>query len=281
MMRRALSFTFFLVGLAVSAAGVSACVTTPVAPTGPAIDDATATQRLARDAAPRLRFEGVVKASLPGLRGAVINATLDVAAQATSQLTVAVRSFFEVPQQILAASDGTVTLYDATSGTARFSRGPATDQALKNVLGVPLAPDDAVALILGRAPTEAHKVGWPAPRLRVLGSDADTFTVAIERAGRGAVHWTARRSDDVVTSVTFFTGDGRRLLQADVGEHVAKDGVLFPRVVRVTFLKDSGREGSEVVLTVQDAQGGGFNGPPLPPETFVLEPPPGVVVGPL
>lgn len=253
----------------------AACVTTP-APLPPAIDDAGARARLVEDAARRQRFEGVVKASLPGIEGAVVNATLDVAAQAPSQLSVAVRSFFEVPQQILVASDGTVTLYDATSGSARFARGPATDQSLKNVLGLPLGPDDAIALLLGRAPLEPARPGWPAPRMRVVDVDAETFTVAIERAGRGAVNWQVRRSDGVVAAAGFFTGDGRRVLEAKVTDRSAgDDGVAFPRRIVVTLLADSGRSG-EVVLTVQD---GRFNGPPVPPEAFVLEPPPGISLG--
>lgn len=253
----------------------SACVTTPLTPP-PSIDADAARARLVDDAARRQRFEGVVKAGLPGIEGAVVNATLDVAAQAPAQLSVAVRSFFEVPQQILVASDGTVTLYDATSGSARFTRGPATDQSLKNVLGLPLAPDDAVALLLGRAPLEPSRPGWPAPRVRVLDVDVETFTVAIERAGRGAIHWQVRHGDGVVVAATFFTGDGRRVLDAKVTDRSdADDGVAFPRRIVVTLLADSGRSG-DVVLTVQD---GRFNGPPVPPEAFVLEPPPGVAIG--
>jgi len=262
--------------LALATLATASCVTTPLAPT-PTLSDDDARALLSADAARRARFEGVVKASLPGLQGAVVNATLDVAAEAPSQLSVAVRSFFEVPQQILVASGGTVTLYDATSGTARFARGPATDQSLKNVLGLPLAPDDAVALLLGRAPLEPAKPGWPAPRVRVVDVTAETFTTAIERPGRGALHWTTRHKDQVATAVVFFSGDGRRVLEANVAEHAAADdGVVFPRRVVVTILPDGGREGAEVVLTVQD---GRFNGPPVPPEAFVLEPPPGVSMG--
>lgn len=261
----------------VASAVAGSCVTTPVSPP-PAIDADAARARLAEDAARRQRFEGVVKAALPGIEGAVVNATLDLAAQAPARLSVAVRSFFEVPQQILVANDGTVTLYDATSGSARFARGPATDQSLRSVLGLPLGPDDAVALLLGRAPLEPSRPGWPAPRVRVLDVDADTYTVAIERAGRGAIHWQVRHGDGVVVAATFFTGDGRRVLDAKITDRSdADDGVVFPRRIVVTLLADSGRRG-DVVLTVQD---GRFNGPPVPPEAFVLEPPPGVEPGPL
>lgn len=249
------------------------CATTTPASPPPVIAVADARSVLAADAASRSRFEGVITAALPGLEGVVVNATLDVAVSAPSQLSVAVRSFFEVPQQILVASDGVVTLYDATDGTPRFSRGPASDQSLRNLVGLPLAPDDAVALLLGRAPLEPSQSGWPAPRLRVQDATTDTFGVVIERAGRGAIEWRARCEDGALVSATFFSGDGRPIVAALVLERdVGDDGVVSPRRIRVSLLPESGRRG-EVVLLVKE---GRFNGPPLPPEAFVLEPPPGV-----
>ena len=250
------------------------CATMTPPPPGPMITLADARSLLAADAASRSHFEGVIKAALPGLEGVVVNATLDVAVRAPAQLSVAVRSFFEVPQQILVASDGVVTLYDATDGTPRFSRGPASDLSLNNLVGLPLAPDDAVALLLGRSPLETTRPGWPAPRLRILDVDDQTFSVVIERAGRGAIHWRARRSDGAFMSATFLTGDGRAAVVAEVMERRDEGGVVFPQRLRVSLVLDHGSRG-DVVLSVQE---GRFNGPPLPPEAFVLEPPPGVPV---
>ncbi len=204
-----------------------------------------------------------------------MNATVDVACQAPQSLSVSVRSFFEVPMQVLTANDHVVTLYDASSGTPRFAQGPASERSLTRVLGVPLAPDDATALILGRAPLHAHKPGWPAPRVRVVDVDdkARTYTAAIERPGRGLLRWTARFDDDAAVAVEAFTGDGRPLVRAELSQHAAHSDVLFAQRVTVKTT-----DGKEVVLTVQQ---GSYNGTPLPPESFSLTPPPGAVIDPL
>ncbi len=265
-------------GLTLSVAPLSSCVHTPEA-TAVAVSDDDAMARLQRAAVGRERFEGVVKAALPGLQGVVVNATIDVAAAAKTSLSVSVRSFFEVPQQVLVAQGDVVTLYDATSGTARFLRGRASPQSLQRVLGVPLSPDDVVALVLGRAPIDVVKEGWPAPRVRVVGTDAatQTYTVAIERAGRGALHWTARASDDVVVAAAAFTGDGRRLLTVKASDHRDVGGVVFAHALAVQMEAASGSD-AEVVLRITDG-GAGFNGAPLPEGAFVLEAPPGIPMG--
>jgi len=265
---------FFGTGACAAAliAVLSACVTTAPVPTIEPLADADAIARLKRDAAGRARADTVIKAALPGLEGVVVNATVDVACEAPKKLSVSVRSFFEVPQQVLVADGGVVTLYDATSGAPRFAQGPANDKSLQRVLGLPLAPDDAVALLLGRAPLEPDKPGYLAPRVRVFAMDAvaRTYTVAIERVGRGALRWTARIDDDAVVAVSAFTGDGRHLLDATLAEHASHAGVLFARRVTVTTAT-----GAVVVLTVQQ---GRYNGEPLAPEAFTLALPPGVAV---
>ncbi len=257
---------------------VVGCVHTVPLPEASTLTDAGVLARLTSSAGKRQRVDAVIKAALPGLQGAVLSATVDVAAEAPRQLSVSVRSFFEVPTQILVANDDTVTLYDATSGAPRFSRGRANDKSLQRVLGVPLVPDDVVALILGRAPV-AVVAGRPAARVKVIGVDehAGTYTASIERAGRGTIWWTARYADDALVELVAFAGDGRRLVHATCSDHHVTDGVPFAHTVRLRLVPESEGgtvvDSAEVVLTVQQAT---FNGPPLPPEAFVLEPPPGM-----
>ena len=259
------------------------CAHTAPLPAAETLTTEGITARLTSSAQQRQRLDGVIKAALPGLQGAVLSAIVDVAAEAPRQLSVSVRSFFEVPTQVLVADNDTVTLYDASSGAPRFSRGPATDKSLQRVLGVPLVPDDVVALILGRAPVAVVE-GAPAARLKVLGIDeqAGTYTVSIERAGRGTLWWTARFSDDALVALVAFAGDGRRLVEARCSDHVVVAGVAFAHAVRLRLVPDSEggafAESKEVVLTVQQAT---FNGPPLPPEAFVLVPPPGTPINPM
>jgi hypothetical protein len=236
--------------------------------------------RLQRSAAARHQAEGTIKAALPGLQGVAMQATVDVAAVAPQRLSVAVRSFFDLPMQVLVADGDTVTLYDATSGAGRFARGPATPATLQRVLGVPLMPDDVVALLLGRAPIDA-RADWPAPRISVQSVDAaaGTYTAVIERAGRGALWWTARLVDDALVGAVAFAGDGRRLVEVKATDIRPENGVLLAHSLSLHLVPaDEGgafAEARDVVLTVQELR---FNGEAIANEAFVLEPPPGTPV---
>lgn len=279
-MLRAIQAVVVVVALASVGSLVSSCVTMSPLPAASTLSDDGVHTRLTTGMQKRERVEAIVKAALPGPAGAVVSATVDVAAEAPRRLSVSVRSFFEMPTQVLVANDDVVTLYDASSGSPRFSRGPASDKSLQRVLGVPLAPDDVVALILGRAPLQARD-GWAAPTVKVLGVDqaAGTYTAKITRAGRGVIEWTARYSDDALVSLKAFAGDGRALVVGDCSDFVDVGGVVFAKRVKLRLVPE--REGGafeearEVVLTVQEAT---FNGPPLPPEAFTLEPPPGTAI---
>lgn len=239
--------------------------------------------RLRKSADARQQAEGTIKAALPGLQGVALQATVDVAAVAPGQLAVSVRSFFETPMQVLVADGSTVTLYDATRGAARFARGPATPTTLQRVLGVPLLPDDVVALLLGRAPIDA-RADWPAPRITAQNVDAaaGTYTAVIERAGRGALWWTARLVDDALVGAVAFAGDGRRLVEVTATDIRPENGVLLAHTLLLHLVPaDAGgafAEARDVVLTVQELR---MNGEQLPAEAFVLEPPPGTTVDPL
>jgi hypothetical protein len=230
-------------------------------------------------AARRLAVEGVARVGLPGVGGAVAHVTVDVAAAAPDRLSVAVRSFFEAPQQIFVASGDVVTLYDATGGAPRFRRGPAGEQTLERVLGVPLAPDDAVALLLGRAPL--HDVGGrPPPRLRVVAVDetAGTYTARIERAGRGALLVTARFADDAVVAVEVWRGDGRPLVRARCGDFVDVGGIAFARRIELSLVEPPTEGPGTVVIALSPVT---FNPTSLPDTAFVLNVPPGMPVEPL
>jgi hypothetical protein len=231
--------------------------------------------RLTAAANRRHALEGTARAALPGVGGAVLNATVDVAAAAPARLAVAVRSFFEVPAQVLVANDGVVTLYDAGSGAPRFLRGPADERSLSRVLGVALAPDDAVAVILGRAPVDPVP-GRPPPRVRLVGIDDErgTYTAVVERAGRGALVLTARVDDDAIVAFEVWRGDGRPLLRARCSDFVILDGVAFARRIDVAPVDG----GTGLVITMQEAT---WNPATLPDTAFVLEPPPGTPLAPL
>lgn len=231
--------------------------------------------RLRQSAARRVSLSGTYTARLPGIEGVVVNATVDVAARAPGDLNIGVRSFFEVPQQVLVASnvDGqsVITLYDATSGAPVFSRGPASERTLGRVIGVPLLPDDAVSLLLGRPPLDVRE-GYPAARVRLLDVDETrgTYRASIERAGRGAVVVDVDAKDDAVVGATLARGDGRRLATVRVVAHVDVDGVRYPRQLLLR-VEESGQE---VILEVKDVDFGAV----VLDEAFVLEPPEGTPI---
>ena len=257
-----------------------ACVHVPRFPEVRALTHADVTSRLRASAERRRSVDGVAKAALPGLSGAVLNATVDVAAAAPDRLSVAVRSFFEAPQQILVANADGVTLYDATSGAPHFFRGPASERTLARVLGVPLLPDDAVALILGRAPLDVVD-GRPTPRVRLVAVDdvAGTYTARIERAGRGALLVTARVTDDAIVAVEVWRGDGRPLVRASCSDFVVQDGTAFARRIELSLVDDASGPGPQsVVLSMSKAT---WNPPALPETAFVLDVPPGLPLEPL
>lgn len=234
--------------------------------------------RLQQSAERRASMQGVIKARLPGLEGVVVNATIDVAGRAPGDLFVAVRSFFEVPQQVLVArqNDGAseVTLYDATSGAPHFFRGPGSEKTLQRVLGVPLAPDDVVALLLARPPLDGRP-GWPLPRVRLIGVDEDagTYTAQIERAGRGPLVVVVDARTDTLLQATVLRGDGRKLVAAVFEAPRAVAGVVFAGRVKLTVIET----GQQLVLEVQEAT---WN-EAIADEAFKLDPPDGMTLEPL
>jgi hypothetical protein len=256
-----------------------ACVHVPRFPEVHALTHTDVAARLLASAERRHSVVGVARAGLPGVGGAVMNATLDIAAAAPSRLSVAVRSFFEIPQQILVADGDVVTVYDATAGTPRFLRGPASERTLARMLGVPLWPDDAVAVLLGRAPLDVAGAR-PPPRVRLLGVDDErgTYSARIERAGRGALLVTARVRDDAVVAMEIWRGDGRPLVRATFSDFVDDNGIAFARRVELALVDAPAEEHAAIVLSLSAAT---WNPRSLPDTAFVLDVPPAASVEPL
>ncbi|MBM4281090.1 MAG: hypothetical protein FJ137_10135 [Deltaproteobacteria bacterium] len=275
-----------LVGLALAGPTgtitVAGCAHAPRFPAVHALNDASVATRLQVAAARRHAVDGVAKAGLPGVGGAVASVTVDVIAAAPDRLMVAVRSFFEAPQQIVVAHGDVVTLYDATAGSPQFLRGPADEGTLRRVLGLPLLPDDAVALLLGRAPVDAV-ADRALPRVRLVAVDDDdgTYTARVERDAadrRGAWVVTARVTDDALVGVVVEGRDGRALVRARCSDFVEVGGAAFARRLELTLVDAPAGGPGVVVLSLPQAT---WNPASLPEGAFVLEPPPDVVVHPL
>lgn len=230
------------------------------------LTDSEATARVQRAAARRQRLVGTLKARLPGLEGVVMNATLDVAAEPPARLSVAVRSFFEQPMQMLVTDGSEVTLFDATQGTPVFRRGPVTADTISRLLPIPLWPHEVVEVFLAHPPAQA--------RGRLVGVDEKngTYDVWFEPLGDAPFQLTVRARDDAVLRWKHFRKDGRPLLDVVYGDlrTVETDGItaVMPAAWTLTLLD---REPPQsLVFAAVDVQ---QNGPPLPPDAFRLEPP--------
>ena len=232
------------------------------------LTDATATARVHHAASRRERMTGTVKGKLPGLQGVVMSADLDVALQLPSSLSVAVRSFFEQPQQELVTDGKIVTLYDATSGTPQFRRGPVDAKVIGKILPVPLWPKEVVEVFLARPPDDAKG------KLVAVDEKAGTYDVMMEPDVDAPFQLTVRASDDAIVRWQHYRKDGTQSLDVVYGDlRVVGDAVLpFSWTLTVVDTQQA------LVFVGTDVT---WNGPALPDDAFRLDPPPSLPLLPL
>ena len=257
-----------LAALALVAVALAGCP-----PRVPALDlgtltDAQATARVHQAAARRARMSGTVKAKLPGLQGVVMSADLDVALQPRAMLSVAGRSFFEQPQQILVTDGKTVTVYDATSGAPVYKRGEVDGHSIQKVLPVPLWPHEVVEVFLAHPPDDAKG------RLMAVDEKAGTYELWMEPDGDAPFQITVRAADDAIVRWQHFRKDGLPSIDVKYGDlRAVGDAVMpFQWTLTVVDTKES------LVFVATDIT---FNGPALPDEAFHLDPPANVPLLPL
>lgn len=249
---------------------LAGCPSRPVFPDIATLTDSQATARVHQAAARRARMVGTVKARLPGVEGVVMNATLDVAVEPRARLSVAVRSFFEQPMQMLVTDGDVVTLFDATQGGPVFRRGAVNQGTVSALLPIPLWPHEVVEVFLARPPPRA--VG----RLVHVDDRRGTYDVWFEPEGDAPFQVTVRATDDAIVRWQHFRKDGRPLLEVEYGDLRDVGEAVLPFAWTLTLVDREPREA--LVFKATDVI---FNGAPLPDEAFRLEPPPGVPVQPL
>lgn len=248
----------------------AACPRTAPLPDLDSLTDEVAAARARAGGARRQRLVGTLKARLPGIEGVVASANLDVALQPQAMLSVAVRSFFEQPMQMLVTDGSLVTVFDATTGQPLFFRGSADATTLGRVLPLPLSPREAVGIFLARPPVDG------AARLVGVDEAAGTYDLWMEAPDVGPCQLTLRASDDAVLRWRAFKRDGRALLDVRYGDLRASDGTTVPFAWSVRRLDVTPEQALDFVAT--DVT---WNGPPLPDDAFRLEPPPGTELRPL
>ena len=259
--------TTLRLALVATALLVAACPTRIPRPDLSTLTSAQAVARVRAAAAKRERMVGTVKAKLPGLEGVVMSADLDVALQPPAMLSVAVRSFFEQPQQVLVTDGEIVTLYDATSGAPVFKRGPVDERAVSRVLPIPLMPAEVIAVFLARPEGTRG-------RLVSVDDKAGTYDVWLEGAGVAPCQLTVRGSDDGIVRWQHFRKDGRPSLDVRYADLRAVGDAVLPFRWSARVM-DTGQALDFVATDVT------FNGPALPIESFRLDPPANMPLGPL
>ncbi len=234
------------------------------------LTDEVAVARARQSGERRMRLAGTLKARLPGIEGVVASADLDVALQPRAMLSVAVRSFFEQPMQMFVTDGAQVTVYDATQGQPLFFRGSADAASLARVLPLPLSPREAVAIFLARPPVDGGA------RLVSVDRESGAYELWLEPPDMGPCQVTVRASDDAVLRWRLHRRDGRPLLEVRYGDLRAANGATVPFAWHVRRLDVEPEQALDFVAT--DVT---WNGPPLPAEAFVLEPPAGTELRPL
>jgi len=228
--------------------------------------------RLLAERARRERMDGTIVARASGLRGFFTNAELDVAAERPRRLHLSARSFFGQPLFTVVSDGEELTLYDIREGQAVYARGPANADAIERLLGVPLAPDDILDLLLGAAP------GVPSAASRVVVRDGARHVVSGVRDDGLAISIAARVTDDAIERVVL--GTAPSALVVTLTDHVGREGGLMPSVVDIEWTRGaaSGDETLRLRLEVKEAR---LNGPALGDGAFTLSIPDGVTVEPL
>lgn len=267
-MTRPCAAPLVVIGLVAMLAG--GCPARPALPDLSNLTDREAVARVHQAAARRARMVGTLKARLPGVEGMLMNATLDVAAEPPARLSVAVRSFFEQPMQVLVTDGDVLTLFDATQGTPVFRRGAVDARAVSLLLPVPLWPHEVVEVLLARPPPGARG------RLVAVDEARGTFDVWLESAGGAPSRLTIRAIDDGVVRWQHFRKDGRPVVDVEYGDLRPVGNAVMPFAWTMKLLD---REpAAALILTATDVI---FNGPTLGDDAFRLDPPPGTPVLPL
>ncbi len=247
----------------------AACPQRPRFPQLQGLTDEQATARVHRAAAQRQRMVGTLKAKLPGLKGVVMSADIDVAVEPPARLSVAVRSFFQQPTQILVTDGDVVTIFDATGGEAVFLRGPVSARALAKVLPIPLWPHEVVQVFLARPPAEARG------RLLAVDQDNGTYDLWLEAPGQAPCQLTVRASDDAILRWQHFKRDGSPLLDVVYGELRNVGAAVLPHHWTLTLAQPAQ---TTLLFSATDVV---FNGEALPDTAFHLDPPPTAILQPL
>jgi hypothetical protein len=159
---------------------------------------------------------------------------------------------------IVATSGKELTIFEPSRN--RFTRAAATADTLNQFIQIPLAPADAVTLLLGIAPDSAALAARPPDAIVSEGA----MTVASWSVENSA-HRELGFQDDQLALVRMRDVDGTVDYEVRYGEYQDLGGLMFPYAVDATFPKAHSRISFHYKRPIINGE--------VPDSAFVLSPP--------
>jgi hypothetical protein len=161
---------------------------------------------------------------------------------------------------ILAASGKQLAIFDPSRN--RLTRAAATAETLNQFIQIPMAPADAVTLLLGIAPDSAALAARPPDAIVSEGA----MTVASWSVGNSARRELGFQNDQLVL-VRVREADGTIDYEVRYGEYQDLGGLMFPYTVDATFPRAQSRISFLYKRPIINGE--------VPDSAFVLSPSPG------
>lgn len=190
-----------------------------------------------------------------------VKAKEDITAKRPGNLRVEAMSPFGVAL-LLAAQGSDLAIFEP--GQNRFMRGQANADTLYKYVRIPMAPDDAVGLLMGLAPP-----AFALPSTAESVSNDGAMLVATFGNSASGTHQLGF-SDGNLAMVRDIGADGRVDYEVRYSDYHDIGGVMFPYVVDATFPT----AGSHVTFRYLRPIVNGI----IPDSTFVLTPAPGAIL---
>jgi hypothetical protein len=179
-----------------------------------------------------------------------------IIAKRPDRLRVEALSAFNVAL-IVATSGNQLAIFEPSRN--RLTRAAATADTLNQFIRIPMAPADAVTLLLGIAPDSAALAARP-PDAVVTEGAMTVVSWSVENSARRELGF----EDDQLALVRVRDADGTVDYEVRYGEYQDLGGVMFPYVVEATFPKARSRISFHYKRPIINGQ--------IPESAFVLSP---------
>jgi hypothetical protein len=160
---------------------------------------------------------------------------------------------------VVAADDSQIAVFNPSDNT--LIRGPASAATLARFTRIPMAPAQAVQLLLGLAPDNSMILSSPSS------SRTEGGTKILSYAGTGAAHYELGFTNGQLALVRALDGSGRERYEVRYGDYRDIGGLQFPFELEAHFLAPATTIKFHYLNPLVDRQ--------IADSTFVLSPGPG------